>query len=133
MAKSSLAAVGIIDYRLVGISSKARLSTAVDLMRNTSVGIMPVVEGEKLVGVLDERSLLEYVKANKDALLAGTVSDAMQPPFFIVVNASIDEAMDYIISHGVSRVPVVDTPQDMNCIGMVSATEILSFKLKGKK
>jgi CBS domain-containing protein len=116
----------------VGISSKAKLKTAVDLMRNASVGTMPVVDGEKLVGVLDEQPLLEYAKKNGDAISANVVGDFMEKPFFITASTSVDEAMDYVIARKVQRVPVVDTAANMNCIGMVSATEILNFKLKEK-
>ena len=133
MAKYSISNAGIVDRRLVGISAMAKLKTAIDLMINTSVGTMPVIEDGKLVGVLDERPLLEYARKNEHALSASIVGEVMSKPFFITADTSIDEAIDYIISHRVSRVPIINTRQDMRCIGIVSATDILNLKIKEKK
>jgi len=121
---------GLIDKRIIGVSSKAKLKTAIDLMKNTNVGIMPVLDDTKLVGVLDEQFVLESASKDISQLIDSTVDSVMKKPFYISASESIDDAIDYIIAHKASRIPVVDSEQNMRCLGLISATEILDFKIK---
>jgi len=121
---------GLIDKRIIGVSSKAKLKTAIDLMKNTNVGIMPVLDDTKLVGVLDEQFVLESASKDISQLIDSAVGSVMKKPFYISASESIDDAIDYIIAHKASRIPVVDSEQNMRCLGLISATEILDFKIK---
>ncbi|MGC8496050.1 MAG: HPP family protein [Candidatus Micrarchaeia archaeon] len=119
--------IDIASRQIVGISSKTKIKTAIELMKNTNVGLMPVVDSGKLVGMIDEQLLIEEAKKGIEANYE--ISTIMKKPFFIAANAKIDEAMDYMVKNKVSRVPVVDSTEGMKCVGIVSATEVLESKL----
>ncbi|MGC8586209.1 MAG: CBS domain-containing protein [Candidatus Micrarchaeia archaeon] len=120
----------IMDRRIVGVNASTKVSTAISLMKNTNVGIMPVIEDEKLVGILDEHALMNEAKAGLGELSKKEVRSIMKEPLYVRVDNTIDEALDYIIVHNASRVAVVDS--NMRCVGIVSATEILDLKMREK-
>jgi CBS domain-containing protein len=117
----------IVSRQIVGISSKTKIKTAIDLMKNTNVGLMPIVDDGKLVGIIDEQLLID--KANGGIEGGSEISTIMKEPFFIEAKAKIDEAIDYMLKNRVSRVPVIESLESMKCIGIVSATEVLKSKL----
>ncbi len=120
----------IMDRRIVGVNASTKVSTAIGLMKNTNVGIMPVVEDERLVGILDEQALMNEAKIGVDELSKKEVRSIMKEPLYVRIDNTIDEALDYIIEHNASRVAVVDS--SMRCVGIVSATEILDLKMREK-
>jgi cystathionine beta-synthase len=82
---------------LVTIESSQKVGAAIDLMQQYSISQLPVVRHEPvrsmtdIVGSIQERSLLDRVFKNSDAL-NDAVAVAMQPPLAMVdASASLDE------------------------------------------
>jgi cystathionine beta-synthase len=85
---------------LVTISSHEKVGAAIDVMQQYGISQLPVVRGDEVdsladvVGSLQERSLLERVFKNGDALNED-VAVAMQPPLPAVdADASLDEVYE---------------------------------------
>ncbi len=84
---------------------------------------IPVVVGERLVGVLTDRDIVIRVVAEGRDPLAYTVDTCMSQP---VVTVRPDDALDDVVStmerHQIRRVPVVD--ERGCCTGIVSQADI---------
>jgi CBS-domain-containing membrane protein len=124
-------AIGEICNREVVIAEKAlSVREAAHLMRNHHVGDLVVVEergGRKHpVGIITDRDIVVEVVApgvNPEAL---TVVDIMGAELATVrENEGVFEALRYMRSKGVRRMPVVDG--DSGLVGIVTLDDLLSL------
>lgn len=113
---------GLMDTNLVSVAPYAKASTAMKLLENSNLQIVPVMEGERLVGIIDADSLKEKGKESE------SVRKLMQRPLFVEETSGIDYAIKYIMEHGISRVPVVESSIGMRCTGIVTASALLKAK-----
>jgi CBS domain-containing protein len=91
------------------ISPSASCFEAARLMKELDVGIVPVVDGEMLVGVVTDRDIVVRVVSESRDPLTSMVSDAMSTT---VTTASPDwdikKAADVMSSEQIRRLPVVE-------------------------
>ncbi|MGC8669543.1 MAG: CBS domain-containing protein [Candidatus Micrarchaeia archaeon] len=123
----------MVDHRIIGVNLNTKLSTVITLMKNMNVEIIPIMEGKKLVGILNDRRVAEYTKRADMDLYKVKAGDIMAKPLFVKSTDSVNSVLDYFIKNRISRVPVVNNEKDMECVGVISATEVLEFKMKESK
>lgn len=101
-------------------------STVVDaarLMRDEDAGIIPVVEGEKLVGTVTDRDIAVRVVAEGRAPQAMTVGEiASRELVTIDPQQDLDEALRLMARHQVRRLPVVE--EDGKLVGIVAQADV---------
>lgn len=121
----------------VTVEPKDSLHHAAQLMIENKVSGLPVVEGERLVGVLTEADFLRLRAAGKgrrwlDSLMgrpdpldrASQVRDAMTPsPVTIAGDRSVADAARLMLDAGVKRLIVVDERGGLR--GIVSRADVL--------
>ncbi|MDQ6883210.1 MAG: cystathionine beta-synthase [Candidatus Dormibacteraeota bacterium] len=114
--------------RLVTVSSHEKVGRAIDLLQEYGISQMPVIEdgsapGRKLVGSIQERSLLDRVYRDP-GLIETTVGAVMDGPFAtIAAGGNIDDAFNALLA-GATALVVMDGEQ---AVGMITRLDLLEF------
>jgi CBS domain-containing protein len=107
--------------RRLEIGSNA--SEAARLMRDEDVGLIPVVEGERLVGTVTDRDIALRVVAEGKTAESTTVGEiASREIVTIDPQQDLDEALRLMARHQVRRVPVVEG--DGTLVGIVAQADV---------
>ena len=105
------------------MSPSDTVSQAAQAMSELDVGVIPVCDGAKLVGVVTDRDIVCRVVAVGRNPTAATARDAMTEP---VVSVSLDSSLDAVMGkmeqHQIRRVLVVDA--DGACCGIIAQADV---------
>jgi CBS domain-containing protein len=96
---------------------------AARMMRDEDVGIAPIVEGDRLVGVLTDRDIAVRVVAeglDPDRVKVSEV--ASRDVVTLDPNQDLDEALRLLARHQVRRLPVVE--EDGRVVGVVAQADV---------
>ncbi len=106
---------------VVTIDPDAKLQEAIELMHNNSIRHLPVVENSKMVGLVTESNLRQYLVSEiVDDLLLRDVM--IMNPITIDQNASIDLAAKLIYNYKIGGLPVLDKRK---LVGILTISDIL--------
>ena len=101
----------------------ASVIDAARLMRDEDAGIVPVVEGEKLVGTVTDRDIAVRVVAEGKSPESVTVGEiASRDLVTIDPQQELSEALRLMARHQVRRLPVVE--EDGKLVGIVAQADI---------
>ena len=105
------------------IDADKSVAYAAKMMREEDVGLAPIVEGERLVGMLTDRDItVRVVAEGKDAgqVKAGDVASSQ----LVTVNPQqdLDDALRMMAKHQIRRLPVVEG--DGKLVGVVAQADI---------
>jgi len=105
---------------VVTISPEKSVEDALQLMKIHSIRHLPVVEGEKLLGLVTESSLRPYLFNEK---LKMSIKEVMIiNPIVIDPETSVDEAARLIYKYKIGGLPVVSQGK---LLGIITVTDIL--------
>lgn len=110
------------DPRSVTPQTPAR--EAAQIMKDEDVGIIPVVEGARLVGVVTDRDLaLRIVAEGRDA--SATVRDVMSSGRIATCrpDEDLDRVMETMAKEQVRRIPIVDERGSL--VGIVAQADVV--------
>lgn len=80
---------------------------AAALMRQFDVGVIPVAEGDELIGVVTDRDLVTRVLAERKDPMAVRLGDiATTSPVTVSPDTKLSEARDLMAQHRIRRLPV---------------------------
>ena len=100
---------------------------AAALLAERRIGAMPVMEGERLVGVFSERDLLYCVARDGAAALERSVADMMtSPAITIAAGADPLEALSLMTRRRIRHMPVVEGE---NLLDFVSIGDLVKFRM----
>jgi CBS domain-containing protein len=105
------------------LESGSSVIEAARLMRDEDVGIVPIVEGEKLIGTVTDRDIATRVVAegkSPDSTSVGEI--ASRELVTIDPQQDLDEALRLMARHQVRRLPVVE--EDGKLVGIVAQADI---------
>lgn len=92
-------------------------------MRDEDIGSLPVIENDRLVGMVTDRDLVCRGLANGHDIDTLTARDVMTMPGFFCTDAGdVEDAVHLMNGHKVRRLPVVDSQERV--IGMLSLGDI---------
>jgi len=96
---------------------------AANIMRDEDVGIVPIVDGDKLVGTLTDRDIaIRVVAEGKDPNTTKAEQVASRELVTIDPQQDLDEARRLMARHQVRRLPVVE--EDGKLVGIVAQADI---------
>jgi CBS domain-containing protein len=105
------------------LESGSNAVEAARLMRDEDVGIVPIVEGEKLVGTVTDRDIVTRVVAEgKDPQTVTVGEIASHELVTIDPQQDLDEALRLMARHQVRRLPVVE--EDGKLVGIVAQKDV---------
>lgn len=95
---------------------------AAKLMRGEDAGIAPIVDGERLVGVLTDRDIaVRVVAEGKDPSTTKVEEIASENLVTVEPEQDLDDALRLMAQHQVRRLPVVD---DGKLVGIVAQADV---------
>ncbi|MEA2571113.1 MAG: hypothetical protein QOI24_3114 [Acidobacteriota bacterium] len=105
------------------VSEKDSVRDAARIMADQDTGVVPVVNGRKVVGLITDRDIVvRLVAAGKDPASAN-VRDAMTSSVRSVRDdSSVDDALKLMSNAQIRRVPVVNESDEL--VGIVSVRDI---------
>jgi CBS domain-containing protein len=110
-----------VKPRTVGVGDS--VVDAAKLMRGEDAGIAPIVDGDRLVGVLTDRDItVKVVAAGKDPASTKVEEIASTNLVTIDPEQNLDEALRLMAQHQVRRLPVVE--EDGKLVGIVAQADI---------
>lgn len=110
------------------IDSSKSILEAYRLMITHSVRHLPVLEDQKLVGILSDRDVLVNITPAEDEweITSVTVGEAMSPsPICCHPETPIWEAAGLMVEYRINAIPVID--ENRALLGIVTSTDLLRF------
>jgi CBS domain-containing protein len=105
------------------LESGSNVMEAARLLRDEDTGIVPVVEGEKLIGTVTDRDIaIRVVAEGKDPEKTTVGEIASRELVTIDPQQDLDEALRLMARHQVRRLPVVE--EDGKLVGIVAQRDI---------
>lgn len=99
----------IMTKNVITVLENEPISKAAELMRQYDVGMLPVVEGEKVVGVVTDRDIVTRAISKGENSQGFKVSDCMsKSTVFANPTQSVEEVAKTMAAQQVRRVPVVE-------------------------
>lgn len=112
------------------VTIRTRLGEAIEVMHENDIRHLPVLDGERLVGILSDRDLRALwdpaldVRVGDGRVYDRRVSDFMSSDLITIAEEDdIDTVIDTFLDHKVGAVPVVDA--DGTLAGIISYLDIL--------
>lgn len=111
----------VMTQNVIAVYPQDRVLDAANLMKNLNVGVVPVVENNKPVGIITDRDIVLRNTAaggNTDEVVANIMSKNV-----VTISPSTDvhEAAKIMAEHQIRRLPVVDNDQ---IVGMVALGDL---------
>jgi CBS domain-containing membrane protein len=123
----------IMSTNLITVSPSATLAEARSLMHDNRIHHLPVVEGDKLVGLITLTNVLaatdSFLRDDKSRIHANEIGikDAMVTDVATVdVNASLRHAALFLEKHKIGCLPVLD---DDKLIGIITDTDFVAVAI----
>ena len=105
------------------VEVSAPVVEAARLMRDEDVGIVPIVEGDRLVGTITDRDIaIRLVAEGKDPQSTTVREIASTQLVTVDPGQDLDEAVRLMAQHQVRRLPVVE--EDGKLVGIVAQADI---------
>jgi CBS domain-containing protein len=105
------------------IDADKSVAYAAKMLRDEDVGVAPIVEGDKLIGVLTDRDIAIRVVAEGRSPDQVAVRDvASKQVVTIDPQQNLDEALRIMATHKVRRLPVVE--EDGKLVGVVAQADV---------
>jgi CBS domain-containing protein len=114
-------------HQLFTAQAEESLDVAADRMNWHQVGALPVLEGQRLVGIITERDLTAALAEGADPSTT-PVSDYMTPaPEVLQPDRELAEAAHLMLALGVRHLPVVRSGQ---LVGVLSMRDVLDAETR---
>jgi CBS domain-containing protein len=105
------------------IESSGTIAEAARKMRDEDAGIIPIVDGDRLVGTITDRDIaIRIVAEGKDPESATVGEIASRDLVTIDPQQDLDEALRLMAQHQVRRLPVVE--EDGRLVGILAQADV---------
>jgi CBS domain-containing protein len=105
------------------VTPETPVSEAAELMESQDVGSLPILDGEKLAGVVTDRDIvIRAVAKGKDPRGMPVREVASREVVTIRPDEDLSEALKLMASYQVRRIPVVD--DDNRLVGVVAQADV---------
>lgn len=106
-----------------GVETSTPVVEAARLMKSEDVGSLPILEGERLVGMVTDRDIVLRVVAEAKDVQSSTVGEIASRDLVTVdPQQDLDEALRLMAQHQVRRLPVVE--EDGRLVGILAQADV---------
>ncbi len=115
------------NSEVYSVQVDATLLDALRMMAEKRIGFVPVMDGEKIVGLYSERDFARLMAVREDIPLDTPIKEVMvSPVYFIKADQTIDEGMAVMGTMHFRHLPVL---KDKKLIGVVSIGDIIKQEM----
>jgi CBS domain-containing protein len=105
------------------VTSDQTVADAAKIMKQEDAGVVPIVEGDRLVGVVTDRDItITVVAEGKDPQSTRVTEIASRDLVTVDPQQDLDEALRLMAQHQVRRLPVVE--EDGRLVGVVAQADV---------
>jgi CBS domain-containing protein len=105
------------------VSEKDTIKRAAEIMKREDAGVVPVVDGRKIIGIVTDRDIVVRVIAEGRDCASAKVGDAMSKQVRSVKeDAPVNDVLQLMSREQIRRVPVTNNNNEL--IGIVSIGDI---------
>ena len=105
------------------LASSATVVDAAKLMKTEDAGIVPIVDGDRVTGVVTDRDIAIHVVAEGKDQHSTTIGDIASSNLVTVdPDQDLDEALRLMARHQVRRLPVVE--EDGRLVGILAQADV---------
>ncbi len=110
------------------IAGDARLSDAVRTLGERRIGALPVIEGDRIAGIMSERDVIYCLRDHGPEVLEWSVSRVMTAPA-ITAESSMDvlAALALMTQRRIRHLPVVEGGR---ILGIVSIGDLVKYRME---
>ncbi|GAB5489700.1 MAG: CBS domain-containing protein [Parasphingorhabdus sp.] len=120
----------ILDARkgdIFSCSSDMTVTEAVDILGEKRIGALPVLDGDKVVGIFSERDVLHCIREHGHAAMDKKVSDVMTADVISIdSHKSAIGSLSLMTKRRIRHLPVVD---DDKLVGFVSIGDLVKHRI----
>ena len=107
------------------VSEKDSIKRVAEIMRREDAGVVPVVDGRKIIGIITDRDIVVRLVAEGKDPASAKVNEAMSKKVSTVKeDTPINEVLQLMSREQIRRVPVTNSNNEL--IGIVSIGDIAS-------
>ncbi|MCC6147010.1 MAG: CBS domain-containing protein [Anaerolineaceae bacterium] len=119
------------DGVVYSVPVTASIREALQLMAKWKIGALPVMDGEKIVGIFSERDFARNAADRQNLSLNDPVSSLMSHPvLYVMPEQTIEECMAVMTAKHLRHLPVLENEK---LIGMISIGDVVKFMLAEKQ
>jgi len=113
----------VMTCQVTVVQPNTTIAEAADLMKSLDVGLLPVCEDDRLVGMLTDRDITVRVTAEGQSPNTTLVSEVMTPEVHVVFDdQDVEDAARVMKQQQVRRVAVLD--RDKRLVGIASLGDL---------
>lgn len=113
------------------ISPNETVYEAITMMNEKKVGALPVVENDKLVGIISERDYTRKVILEGRTSKETQVKDIMtEKVFYTTATQEVEECMAVMTEHHIRHLPIIT---DGKLDGMISIGDVVKYVISDQK
>jgi len=113
----------VMTTRPRAVNPDTPLSQVAELMATEDVGAVPIVDGDRLVGMVTDRDIVvRAVAQGKDPRGMPAAEASSRDLVTVAPDQDLDDALRLMASHQVRRLPVVD--EEERLVGVVSQADV---------
>jgi CBS domain-containing protein len=122
----------LMTSELTTVAPETSVSEAAERMAREDIGPLPVVENDRLVGIVTDRDLVVRVLAEGRDPRSTTVREvASKEPITVSVDDDLVTTLDLLAKHQVRRVPVVDGDRPVGIVAQADVAREVSSSWVG--
>lgn len=112
---------------IVSVEAGTSVRDAVALLAEKKIGAMPVLDGERVVGIMSERDVIYCLSSDGAAMLDWPVSRVMTAPAITIESkVSVLAALSQMTKRRIRHLPVVDGER---LAGFVSIGDLVAYRI----
>ena len=123
-----------MNKRVISVTPETTILDALEVMRLSQIRRLPILENDKLVGIVTDSDLRETTPSMASTLSKYEASYLLskmkvkeimtKKPYTVSANATIEEVALIMYKHRIGGVPVVDGNDSDKLVGIVTETDI---------
>jgi CBS domain-containing protein len=114
-------------HEVISVTAAQSVAEGVAALAERRIGALPVMDGDKVVGVFSERDVIHAINAHGAAALARTIGEVMTAP---AITVGPDEpaigALSLMTRRRVRHLPVIENGV---VIGVVSIGDLVKYRI----
>ena len=113
---------------VISVAPEMPVSDVLALLADKRIGAVPVIQGERLVGIMSERDMIYGIRRDGPAFLDRPVHEAMTKAVITVESSTSPlEALAMMTQRRIRHLPVVD---DGLLVGFVSIGDLVKVRIE---